>query len=78
MNFIDKYRRRKLLRLREEIKYYEEQLVWTNEIENEINKKDVEHLRDDLYELLAIIKMETARLKSKLDKSNGTINGGEE
>lgn len=75
MNFIDKYRRRKLLRLREEIKYYEEQLVWANEIENEINKKDVEQLKEELYELLAILNMEAVELDNKLKyKSIGAKN----
>lgn len=78
MKCIDKYRLRKLLRLREEIKYYEEQLVWAAKIENDFNKEDVEHFKDDLYELLAIINMEAVRLRNKLDKSNGITLGGEE
>lgn len=78
MKCIDKYRHKKLLKLRKEMKYYEEQLAWCREIENEFNKEDVEDLRDSLCELLAITNMETVRLRSKLDKSNGIIRGGKE
>ena len=78
MKFIDRYRLKKLLRLREEMKYYEEQLVWCRKIENEFNKEDVEGLRDSLCELLAITNMEAVELRSKLDKSRGIIMGGEE
>lgn len=78
MKFIDRYRLKKLLRLREKMKYYEEQLVWCREIENEFNKEDVEGLMDSLCELLAITNMEAVELSSKLEKSNGiTIGGGE-
>lgn len=68
MKCIDRYRLKKLLRLREEMKYYEEELAWSRKIENEFNKKDVEQYRDGLYELLAITNMEAVRLKSKLEK----------
>lgn len=78
MKCIDRHRLKKLLSLREEIEYYEEQLTWSRKIENEFNKKDVEQYRDGLYELLAIINMEAVRLRSKLDKSNGIIRGGKE
>lgn len=78
MKCIDRYRLKKLLNLREEMKYYEEQLAWCREIENEFNKEDVEHYRDSLWELLAITNMEAVRLRSKLDKSNGIIMGGGE
>lgn len=73
MKCIDRYRLKKLLRLREKMKYYEEQLTWCREIENEFNKEDVEDLRDSLCELLAITNMEAVELRSKLDKSNGII-----
>ena len=78
MKCINRYRLKKLLNLREEIKYYEDQLTWCRKIENEFNKKDVEYYRDGLYELLAITNMEAVRLRSKLDKSNGINLGGEE
>lgn len=78
MKCIDRYRLKKLLRLREEMKYYEEQLAWSHKIENEFNKEDVEQYRDGLYELLAITNMEAVRLRSKLDKSKWIIKGGEE
>ena len=73
MKCIDRYRLKKLLSLREEMKYYEGQLAWCREIENEFNKEEVEDLRDNLCELLAIMNMEAVELKSKLDKSNGII-----
>lgn len=73
MKCIDRYRLKKLLRLREKMKYYEEQLAWCREIENEFNKEDVEDLRDSLCELLVITNMEAVELRSKLDKSNGII-----
>lgn len=76
MKCINRHRIKKLLRLREEIEYYNEQLKWCYKIENEFNKKDVEYYRDSLYELLAITNMEAVRLRSKLDKSNETIKGG--
>ena len=78
MKCIDKYRLRKLLKLREKMKYYEEQLAWCREIENEFNKEDVEGLMDSLCELLAITNMEAVELRSKLDKSKGIVMGGEE
>lgn len=78
MKCIDRYRLKRLSILREEIKYYEEQLEWSYKIENEFNKEDVEDFRDSLCELLAIINMKAVRLRSKLDKSNGIIMGGEE
>lgn len=75
MKCIDRHRLKKLLILREEMKYYEEQLTWCRKIENEFNKEDVEQYRDGLYELLAITNMEAVRLRNKLDKSNGIIRG---
>lgn len=73
MKCIDRHRLKKLLSLKEEIEYYQGQLTWCRKIENEFNKKDVEHYRKGLYELLAITNMEAVRLRSKLDKSNGII-----
>lgn len=70
MKCIDRYRLKKLLSLREEMKYYEEELAWCHRIENEFNKKDVDYYRDGIYELLAITNMEAVRLRSKLEKSN--------
>lgn len=78
MKFIDRHRLKKLLMLRGRMKYYEEQLEWCRKIENEFNKEDVELYREGLYEMLAITNMEAARLKDKLDKSNGIVLGGEE
>ena len=78
MKCIDRYRLKKLLSIREEIEYYEGELAWCRKIENEFNKKDVEHYRDGLYELIVIANMEAVRLRSKLDKSNGIIRGGKE
>lgn len=73
MKCIDRYRLKKLLSLREKMKYYEEQLAWSREIENEFNKEEVEHYRDGLCELLAIMNMEAVELRSKLDKSSRII-----
>lgn len=70
MKCIDRYRLKKLLRLRKETKYYEEELARSYEIENEFNKEDVENYRDGLYELLTITNMEAVRLRSKLEKSD--------
>lgn len=67
MKLIDKYRRRKLLRLRETIKYYEEQLVWANKIENDFNKEDIEDYKEGLYELLAYYNLEACNLMVKLE-----------
>lgn len=67
MNFIDKYRLRKLLRLREKIKYYEEQLIWATKIENDFNKEDVEQYKEGLYELLALSNLEASNLRDKLE-----------
>lgn len=78
MKCVDRYRLKKLLSLREEMKHYEEQLAWCREIENELNKEEVEHYRDGLCELLAITNMKAVELRNKLDKSNGTIMRSEE
>lgn len=67
MKLIDKYRRRKLLMLRETIKYYEEQLVWANKIENDFNKEDIEDYKEGLYELLAYYNLEACNLMVKLE-----------
>ena len=67
MKLIDKYRFRKLLRLREEIKYYEEQLIWATKIENDFNKEDVEDYKEGLYELLAYDNLEVCNLMVKLE-----------
>lgn len=69
MNFIDKYRLRKLLRLREEVAYYEEELEWAYKIENDFNKQDVEIYKDNLYELLAYASFEIIKLRAKLEKN---------
>ena len=78
MKCVDRYRLKKLLSIKEEIEYYNGELAWCRKIESEFNKKDVEHYRDGLYELIVIANMEAARLMSKLDKSNGIIRGREE
>ena len=78
MKCIDRHRLKKLLSLREEMKYYEGQLAWCREVKNELNKEEVEHYMDGLCELWAITNMKAVELRSKLDKSNGIILGGEE
>lgn len=69
MKFIDKYRFRKLSHLREEVKYYEEQLSWAYKIENDFNKQDIETYKDNLYELLAYASLEIIKLRTKLEKN---------
>lgn len=66
MNLIDKYRFRKLLKLRKDMERYEADIKYINENEQYHNKKEVEELKDDFFTLMAITNEQMVKLVDKL------------